>query len=87
MALLLLDDDRNLARALDLEVEEGVALVDEEREVVGVGLEGARGLAAGVDDAGHEPVAAQAAGGAGAELGALGDLEDWGVKRPSGTAG
>ena len=32
MALLLLDDDRDLARALDLEVEQGVALVDEERE-------------------------------------------------------
>ena len=40
VALLLLDDDGNAAGALDLEVEEGVALADEEPEVVGVGLEG-----------------------------------------------
>ena len=75
VALLLLDDDRDRLRPLDLEVEEGVALADEEAEVVRVGLEGARGLAGLVDDAGDQPVAAQAAGRAGAERVALGDLE------------
>ena len=83
VALLLLDDDRDGSCALDLEVEERVALADEEREVVGVGLEGARGLPARVDDAGDQALAAQAAGGAGAERGAFGDLE---LGRDSGHA-
>ena len=76
VTLLLLDDDRDLAGALDLEVEQGVALVDEERELMRVGLKRPRRLAAGVDDAGHETVAAQASRRARAELGAVGYLEN-----------
>ena len=73
--LLLLDDDRDGFAALDLEVEERVALADDVRTSRSATWNGGRLRAAGVDDAGHQPVAAQAAGGAGAELRAGSDLQ------------
>ena len=73
--LLLLDDDRDGFAALDLEVEERRALGDHRAHLAFGDLEGRRLRAAGVDDAGHQALAAQAAGGAGAELGAGSDLQ------------
>ena len=86
MALLLLDDDGDLARALDLEVEERVALVDEDACAMGVRLEGAGRLAGRVDDAGDEPVAAQPAGRGGSRTRCVRRPSGWGVKLPCGAA-
>ena len=66
--LLLLDDDRDRVPALELEVEEGGAAAEHRADVALDDLEGAGLRAAGVDDARNEAVAAQAPGGAGAEL-------------------
>ena len=73
--LLLLDHDRDRFAALDLEVEERGALGDDRAHLAFGDLEGARLRAAGVDDARAPAVAAQAARGAGAELGAGSGLQ------------
>ena len=73
--LLVLDDDRDGFAALDLEVEQRGALADHRAHLAFGDLEGGRLRAARVDDAGHQALAAQAAGGAGAELGAGSDLQ------------
>ena len=75
--LLLLDDDRNRSRSLDLEVEERVAVGEDRLHVARRDLEGARFGAAGVDDAGNQPPAPQAAGGARAELRAGSGLQSF----------
>ncbi len=66
--LLLLDHDRHRFRALELEVEQRLAAGEHRAHLAFGDLEGARLRAAAVDDAGHEALAAQAAGAARAEL-------------------
>ena len=82
--LLLLDDDRDGFAALDLEVEEGrrrsLRTLRTSRSPT---WNGARLRAAGVDDARDQPVAAQAAGVAGAELRAGSGLESCACSWPS----
>ena len=75
MELLVLDDHR--ARlAADLEVDQRRAVDQHLAQHARVDLEGdASPSAAAVDDAGHEALAAQAPGRAGAALGALLDVE------------
>ena len=66
--LLLLDHDRHGFAALDLEVEERRAVAEHVAYLPFGAWNGARLGAAAVDDAGHEALAAQAAGGARAEV-------------------
>jgi predicted unusual protein kinase regulating ubiquinone biosynthesis (AarF/ABC1/UbiB family) len=73
--LLLLDHDWYGFRTLDLEVEERLAAGQHGADLAFARLEGARILATGVDDAGNELLAAQAAGAARAEIGARSGLE------------
>ena len=70
VALLLLDHDRNRARPLDLDVDQGTAVDEDVADRASLGLKGAGIVAAAVDDAGDEPLAAQAAARARAEIGA-----------------
>ena len=70
MQLLLLDHDRARFAAVDREVEERGALGDHVAHLAFGDLEVGRLRAAGVDDAGDEPLAAHAAGGARTEIGA-----------------
>ena len=81
--LLLLDHDRHRLAALDLEVEERVAVGEHRVHLAFGNLEGARLRAAAVDDAGHEAPAPQAAGGPGAELRAGSDLQRCAFRWPS----
>ena len=73
--LLLLDHDRDGFAAVDLEVEQRGALGDDVADLAFGDLKGGRLGAARVDDAGHQALAAQAAGGARAEVGARVDLQ------------
>jgi len=73
--LLLLDHDRDGFAAVDLEVEEGGALGEDRANLAFGDLERGRLGAARVDDARHQPLAAQAARGARAEIGARRDLQ------------
>ena len=82
VSLLLLDHHRDRGRALDLEVEEGVALGDHVLRRALRHLERAGLCAAAVDDAGDQPVTAQAAAGAGAELGCAERPGVWRDRRP-----
>ena len=69
VALLLLEHHRDRRRALDLDVEEGAAVDEHVAHRTRRRLERTGLVAAAVDDAGHQPVAAQAAALARAELG------------------
>ena len=73
--LLLLDHDRARFAAVDREIEQRGALGDHVADVAFGHLEGGRLGAAGVDDAGDEPLAAHAASVAGTEVGARGDVQ------------
>ncbi len=73
--LLLLDDHRDGLAAVDLEIEERGALADDRPHLAFLHLERARIRAARVDDSGHQALAAQAARGARAELGARSDFQ------------
>ena len=73
--LLLLDDDGLGLAAVERQVEQGAAGGERVARLALGHAERARLGAARVDDAGDEPVAAQAAGRARAEFGAFGDLE------------
>ena len=71
VALLLLEHHRDRRRALDLDVEEGAAVDQDTSRTARAWAWNARAsLAAAVDDAGHQPLAAQAAALARAEVGA-----------------
>ena len=82
MPLLLLDDDRLGLAAVEGEVEQRTAAGERVARLALGHAERARLGAARVDDAGNEPVAAQAAGRARAEFGAFGDLELWRDLKP-----
>ena len=73
--LLLLDHDRARFAAVDREVEQRGALGDHVADLPFGHLEGGRLGAAGVDDAGDEPLAAHAASVAGTEIGARGNIQ------------
>ena len=73
--LLLLDHDRHRLRALELEVEERLATGEDGADLAFARLERLRLGPTGVDDAGHEALAAQAARAARAEIGARRGLE------------
>ena len=82
VVLLLLDHHRHGRRAVELEVEQGVALGEQRAQLALGDLEGARLAALAVDDAGHQPLAAQAAAGARAEAVSGGDVECGAILRP-----
>ena len=73
--LLLLDHDRHRLRAVQLEVEQGVALREQHAQLPGGDLEGPRLATLPVDDAWHQALAAQAASRPRSEGVALRDLE------------
>ena len=75
VVLLLLDHDRDRLGAVDLEVEQRVALREQDAEVAGGDLEGAGLAALAVDDAGNEALPAQASGRPRAEVVARRNLE------------
>src|SRR5690606_38553156 len=77
VALLLLDYPQLPVAAFQLQIEQRAASREDGADVARVRLEGARLLAAGVDDARDHALAAQAAGRARTELGALLNLECW----------
>ena len=70
VALLLLEHHRNRRRALDLDVEQRAAVDQDVAHRARLGLERTRLVAAAVDDAGHQSLAAQASALARAEVGA-----------------
>ena len=75
VVLDVLDDHRRRGGVVDLEVEHGAGVRERRAERQRVNCERERLLAAAVDDAGHEPLLAQAARRARALDGARGDLE------------
>ena len=75
VVLLLLDHDRDGRRAVQLQVEQGVALAEQGAEIARGHLEGPRIAAVAIDHAGHQAFAAQAAAGPRSEDLAGGDCE------------
>ncbi len=84
VALLLLEHHRNRRRALDLDVEEGAAVDQDVAHRTRLDLERTGLVAAAVDDAGHQPLAAQATALARAEVGARLRLSESLDRRPCG---